>query len=259
MQINQFKSIGENDTKLNHLDGRVKTVIFFCAIIITTMLSNLYFIIGILIISIIAYSTLNLPWRDLRIRLYMPFAIAWLVFLNMIFTFGHSPLKVFTFGAISLTAYHEGFALGVLILFRIMTSITLCCVLSFSTPMIEILETLRLLKIPGTIIDLAAMMYRYVFIIQDTATSMHDAQLSRMGDRVSWLQKVTDTAKLATYVLIKSLDRSVKVYNSMLSRGYTENTTNSDFFVTIIPKSDFYIGVLTCISLLAILTVNYFV
>jgi cobalt/nickel transport system permease protein len=259
MQINQFKSICDNDTKLNHLDGRVKTVIFFSAIIIATMLSNLYLIIGLLTIAIIAYTTLNLPWKYLRIRLYMPFAIAWLVFLNMLFTYGHSPIKVFTLGAISITAYHEGFALGVLILFRIMTSITLCCVLSFSTPMIEILETLRLLKIPGTIIDLAAMMYRYVFIIQDTATSMHDAQLSRMGNKVNWLQKVTDTGKLATYVLIKSLDRSVRVYNSMLSRGYTDNTNNSDFFVTTIPKSDFYIGISIFISLLALLIVNYFV
>lgn len=259
MQLNQFKKICDNDTALNKLDGRVKTIIFFAAIIITTILTNLYLIIGMLFIAIIAYSKLNLPWRDLRIRLYMPFAIAWLVFLNMLFTYGHSPIKVFTLGAISITAYHEGFALGVLILFRIIASIALCSVLSFSTPMIEILETLRLLKIPGTIIDLAAMMYRYVFIIQDTATSMHDAQLSRMGDKVNWLQKVTDAGKLATHVLVKSLDRSVKVYNAMLSRGYTENSTTSDFFVTTIPKSDLYIGVLTCISLLALLTVNYFV
>jgi cobalt/nickel transport system permease protein len=137
-----------------------------------------------------------------------------------------------------------------------MTAVTFGCLLSFSTPMIEILETLRLCKIPNTIIDLAAMMHRYIFIIEETAHNMRRAQLSRMGDRVSWLQQVRDTGSAACYVIIKSLDRSVKIYNAMLSRGYNENSTGVDFFTTTIPRTDWYFALLTAVLLTALVIVN---
>ena len=125
----------------------------------------------------------------------MPFGIAWLVFLSLIFTNGSEPLLVFNIFHVSITAYHEGLTLGFLILLRIMTTVTLASILSFSTPMIEILETLRLCKIPTIIIDLAAMMYRYVFIIEETAHNMRRAQLSRMGNNNSWLMQARDVWK----------------------------------------------------------------
>jgi cobalt/nickel transport system permease protein len=174
----------------------------------------------------------------------------------MLFTNGTHNLWVISLGPIHLTAYKEGLKLGILTVLRIMAAVTLGCVLSFSTPMIEIMETLRLCKVPSIIIDLADMMHRYLFIIQETARNMRHAQLSRMGDSASWLQQTRDAGKLACYVLIKSIDRSIKIYNAMLSRGYNEDSIAAEYFTTPIPKLDWYFGIIVAFVLIVLVIIN---
>ena len=256
MDISRFNKISNKATLLHLLDGRVKTVIFLGGIIITTFLSHWYLVVLLWMVTLTAFHILNLPWHNLLNRLIMPFGIAWLVFFSLLFTNGNHHLSVIYIGPIQLTAYKEGLQLGTLMLLRIMTSVTLCCVLSFSTPMIEILETLRICKIPGIIVDIADMMYRYVFIIQETAHNMRHAQLSRMGGNLSWIQQARDTGMVASYVLIKSFDRSVKIYNAMLSRGYNEESTTSDYFVNTIPKKDLNLGIVVTVLLITLLIIN---
>jgi cobalt/nickel transport system permease protein len=239
---------------LQRMDGRVKTVIFILGIVLVTVFHHWYFVAGIWMISIISFAILNMPWYNLLKRLFIPFEIAWLVLLNVLFTHGSHPLWVVHIGVIHLTAYMEGLHLGILIMFKIMAAVTLGTVLSFCTPMIEIIETLRLCKVPNIIIDIAAMMYRYLFIIMETAHNMRNAQISRMGDKTSLLQQVYDTGKIGAYVLIKSMDRSFKIYNAMLSRGYNEESTIAGYFTNTIPKSNLYFGVIV-IALLIVLTI----
>jgi cobalt/nickel transport system permease protein len=139
---------------------------------------------------------------------------------------------------------------------RIMAAVTLATLLAFSTPMIEILETLRLCKIPNTIVDIADMMYRYIFIIEDTAHTMHCAQISRMGDRGSWARRVSDTGRIACSILIKSLDRSTRIYQAMLSRGYSEDATEMHFFSGPIPARDKLIGWASAAAMLLLAIAN---
>ncbi|MFL0196951.1 cobalt ECF transporter T component CbiQ [Clostridium sp. WILCCON 0269] len=256
MDISRFSKISDRDTLLHRLDGRVKTVIFLSGIIITTLLFHWYLVVFLWVVTLFAFSILNLPWHNLLTRLIMPFGIAWLVFFSLLFTNGSHILSVIYIGPIHMKAYKEGLQLGTLMLLRIMTAVTMCCVLSFSTPMIEILETLRICKIPGIIVDIADMMYRYVFIIQETAHNMRQAQLSRMAGNLSWVQKARDTGMVAGYVLIKSFDRSVKIYNAMLSRGYTEESITSDYFINTIPKKDLYFGIVAIVLLITLVILN---
>lgn len=256
MEIFKFKNISDTDSILHRLDGRIKTIIFFSGIIIATVLSHWYLVAGLWLVAIFSFSITKISWRNLLKRLSIPFGISWLVFLNLIFTNGKHTILIIHLGPIILKAYTEGLQLGILIQFRIMVAVTLGCLLSFSTPMIEILETLRLCKLPNIIIDLADMMYRYVFIIGETAHNMRRAQLSRMGDSVSLIKQASDTGKIAGFVIIKSIDRSTKIYNAMLSRGYNENSRDAKFFTKAIPKKDYYFGVLIIILLITLFIIN---
>ncbi len=254
MELAVLDKIAAADSPLHRWDGRVKTVLFLSAIIVSTFLNHWYLVAGLWLVTLASFRTLNLPWRHLFIRLYIPFGVAWLVFLSLIFTNGSHASFVVSLGPLTLTAYREGLQLGFLILFRIMAAVTLGSILSLSTPMIEILETLRLCKVPNLIIDLAAMMYRYVFILTETSHNMRRAQLSRMGDNSSWLQQARDIGKVAGYVLTKSLDRSIRIYKAMLSRGYNEDSTGADFFTVPVSATDWRIGMLGA-ALLAVLVV----
>ncbi len=254
MELAVLDKIAAADTPLHRWDGRVKTVLFLSAIIVSTFLNHWYLVAGLWLVTLAFFHTINLPWRHLFIRLYIPFGVAWLVFLSLIFTNGSQALFVISPGPWTFTAYQEGLQLGFLMVLRIMAAVTLGSILSFSTPMIEILETLRLCKVPNLIIDLAAMMYRYVFILTETGHNMRRAQVSRMGDSNSWLQQAKDIGKVAGYVLTKSLDRSIRIYKAMLSRGYNEDSTGADFFTAPISATDWRIGFLGA-ALLAVLVV----
>lgn len=244
MEISVLDKMARSESPLHLWDGRIKTITFLGAIFLSTAFQHWYFAAVLWMGSLLLFSTLHLPWRNLLIRLIIPFGIAWLVFVSLLFTNGSHPLMVIHWGKWAFPMYLEGMSLGFLMLVRIMTAVTLASILSFSTPMIEILETLRLCKVPKIIIDLAAMMYRYIFILEETGRSMRRAQLSRMGDQLSWIHQARDIGKVAGHVIIKSLDRSIRIYKAMLSRGYSETSTGAEFFTSSIPSADWRNGLL---------------
>jgi len=248
----------ESDSPLHHIDGRIKTGVFLGAVILSSMLTHWVLALGLWVVAVGLFLSLHFEVRALLARLLIPLGIAWLVFLTVLFTQGSHPLFVIHLKFLTLTAWQEGAMRGLLLFTRIMAAITLATLLAFSTPMIEILETLRLCKIPGTIIDIADMMYRYVFIMEDTAHTMHRAQISRMGNRGSWVRQVSDTGRIATSILIKSLDRSTRIYQAMLARGYSENTTEMRFFSRPIPARDKLIGWASVAVMLLLAIVNVY-
>ncbi|WP_234124236.1 cobalt ECF transporter T component CbiQ [Clostridium hydrogenum] len=238
--------------KKNKFDSRVKTVVVFIAIFVAAVLNNIYLLTILWLVALFLLFSIKVPIGKIAKRLSIPFGIAWLVFINVIFTNGHIVIHTMVVGPITLKIYKEGLNLGILILMRILATVSLVSVLAFSTDMIEILETLRLCKIPSIIIDIAAMMYRYLYIIGEVTNNMNRARVSRMGNNRSWFNKVSDTGKIAGYVLSKSLDRSVQIYNAMLSRGYNENSKSPNYFQKPIPKFDRCIGGLIVIVLLGL-------
>ena len=252
MSLSRFTAEGHGP--LHHIDGRIKTGVFLASVVLAATLTNWMLALGLWICAAGLFFSLRFRLRDLRVRLLIPLGIAWVVFLSVLFTQGSHPLFVIPLKFFTLTAWREGAMQGLLLFVRIMAAVTLATLLAFSTPMIEILETLRLCRIPGIMVDIADMMYRYVFIIQDTAHTMRCAQLSRMGDGGSWAHRVADAGRVACSVLIKSVDRSTRIYQAMLARGYSENSTEMRFFTRPIPKRDKLIGAAsaTAMFLLAI-------
>jgi cobalt/nickel transport system permease protein len=246
----------ESESPLHPIDGRIKTGVLLGAVILSSMLSHWVLALGLWLVAVGLFLTLHLEVHALLVRLLTPLSIAWVVFLTVLFTQGSHPLFVIPLKILTLTAWQEGAMKGLLLFMRIMAAVTLATLLAFSTPMIEILETLRLFKVPGIIIDIADMMYRYIFIIQDIAQTMHRAQLSRMGDRSSWVQRVGDTGRIACSVLIKSLDRSTRIYQAMLARGYSEDTTEMQFFPRPIPARDKRIGLASAAVMLLLAIAN---
>jgi cobalt/nickel transport system permease protein len=254
--MNLARFTTESDCLLFRLDSRVKTVTLLLAVVVASMLTQWYLALGLWLVALSLFCWMPVDRKALLKRLVMPFGIAWLVFISVLFTHGGHSLFVVSLHYFSLTAYQEGLLFGLLLFLRIMAAVTLVAALSFSTPMIDILETLRLCKVPPIIIDIADMMYRYVFIIQDTAHTLRQAQISRLSENASWLHRVRDVGKVAGSILIKSLDKSTRIYQAMLSRGYNEDNNDLLFFTSAIPARDKVIGIVTGAMLAVIVVVN---
>jgi len=94
--------------------------------------------------------------------------------------------------------------------------------LSLSTPFHEMLAGLRWFKVPAILVSLAAFSYRYMFVLVDEASRMKRARDSR-GWRGRWIWQSGVVGNMIGSLLLRSLERSERVYSAMLSRGYDGN------------------------------------
>ena len=249
--------VAHNIKDVTSIDGRVKTCILLAAIIIAAMLRHWYFVSIQIVATLILFSLMHLSWRSLFLRLAMPLGIGWLVLLSLLFTHGQHVIGRVNLYFAVLPFYSEGLAEGILIFLRITTAVATATLLSLSTPMPEILATLRALKMPSIIIDLAEMIYRYIFLLRETAAIMHKAQLSRGSGERSWLLKIQDMGVLAGNIMIKAMDRSVKIYKAMLARGYDENAVTPPYFLSKVPRMDIFIGIIAVLALCSLIIADY--
>jgi cobalt/nickel transport system permease protein len=227
---------------LGRIDGRIKTGLLLAAVVVAATLQQAWLALGLWLAATGLFGLLRGGWRDLLKRLLMPMGIAWVVFLSVLLTQGSHPLWQVHAAGLTLHVYREGLARGLLLFLRIMAAVTLAALLAFSTPMVEILATLRGWRVPETLLDLADMMFRYVFILNDTARALRRAQLSRLGHRAPWHRRVADTGRIAANILLAALERSTRIYKAMLSRGYSETSHPPPHFKTAIPPRDRRIG-----------------
>lgn len=147
------------------------------------------------------------------------------VFIVMIFFFG-SAEAWFTFKVLGypLTAYRDGFNLGLLVVSRVLSGTSCLFFLAFTTPMAELFSVLQLLRIPDIVIELMMMIYRYIFVVLEEAGSMQHAQKMRLG--YSGFKRSLDSVSLlASNLFIRAWDRGEKLYVAMNSRCYNGRIT----------------------------------
>jgi cobalt/nickel transport system permease protein len=106
-------------------------------------------------------------------------------------------------------------------------SIMMVALLTVTTPFPKLLIALQQLKVPPLFIAVVGMMWRYLFVVRDEAVRLLRARSSRSGrveagissgGTLFWRAQVT--GGMAGSLLLRSLERSERVYVAMLSRGY---------------------------------------
>lgn len=91
--------------------------------------------------------------------------------------------------------------------------------MSFSTPMNEIISVLQKMHMPRLLVELMGLIYRYIFILYDVAERMHIAAKSRLGDK-SFIQSLRTFAAIAGNLFLISLKKANAYYDALLARGY---------------------------------------
>lgn len=148
----------------------------------------------------------------------IPFTFAFITFIFMALFFGITQ-PIMNLGILNLTVTADGFNLGLLVLARIMAGFSCLAFLALTTPMSELFSILERFKIPKILLELAMLMYRYIFVFLDEAVNMYHSQETRLG--YSSLRKTFKSiGMLASNLFIKTWVRGEQVYVAMESRGY---------------------------------------
>ena len=135
------------------------------------------------------------------------------------FTTNGEPLATFDLGPWQFTATREGLFGGLLIASRVLGSLGIVMALCHGVPAHELFAALRWAKVPRTWLEIAVLMYRYLFVFFEQAVSVIAAQRVRLG--YSTLRRsLHSMGSLAGMVVLRSLDQTEKSHEAMLARGY---------------------------------------
>ncbi|WOP19792.1 cobalt ECF transporter T component CbiQ [Raineyella sp. LH-20] len=99
-----------------------------------------------------------------------------------------------------------------------------CAVILFavSTPMVDLVDAGRRMRIPGPALDVAALTYRLLFVLWESAVTIRSAQAARLG-YVGFRRSVRSFGSLAAGVLVRAWERSRRLEQGLAGRGYTDD------------------------------------
>ncbi|TDC85632.1 cobalt ECF transporter T component CbiQ [Micromonospora sp. KC606] len=98
----------------------------------------------------------------------------------------------------------------------------LACLLLFSatTPLSDVLPRLHRLGIPPAVTEVAALTYRMLFLLMDSARAVREAQAARLGFR-TWHTAYRSLAGQAGAVFVRAFHRARRLEEGVALRGYT--------------------------------------
>ena len=109
---------------------------------------------------------------------------------------------------------------GVCIVSKSMGVIASMYFLTLNTPMTDVTFALRRLHIPQLMIELMDLIYRFIFVLSDTASQIRTAQHSRLG-YVGFRRSMNSVGTLASMVFLRAWNKGDKIFSALESRGYT--------------------------------------
>lgn len=108
---------------------------------------------------------------------------------------------------------------ALLLLMKGLASVSCLYFLTFTTPMVELLALLRTVKLPALFVELTELVYRFIFVLLDTAVAIFTAQEARLG--YSGLAvSFRSLGTLISMLFLKSYHRATQMQWALEVRGY---------------------------------------
>jgi cobalt/nickel transport system permease protein len=135
------------------------------------------------------------------------------------------PLAELALGPVSVTVTDAGLRDVVTIVLKAWLSVQVALLLAYTTRFPDLIEALRALRLPTTMVGIVSFMYRYLAVLGDETTRMNRARAARSavvsgrgGGRLAWRARVTGS--MVGSLFLRSYERSERVYAAMQARGF---------------------------------------
>jgi cobalt/nickel transport system permease protein len=212
---------------VHRLDPRVKAVVSVLFILSNVLLPDGAWVAYLLswgLVLFVSYLTgLGLGYSLKRSFIAVPFALA---AVTAVFALPGRPIAILNLGALNLVATNAGVLRFVSVLIRSWLSVQVAVLLVATTQFPDLVHALRHLHVPKVLVAVISFMYRYLFVLVDEAMRLLRAREARSarpakgggGGSLGWRARVS--GNMAGQLFLRSYERSERVYNAMLARGY---------------------------------------
>jgi cobalt/nickel transport system permease protein len=138
------------------------------------------------------------------------------------------PLGFLLVGAVSLVVQIDtgglalapgGVAAAAGLAARSLAGVTCLLFLALTTPATDLIAGLRRLGLPAEIAEVALLMYRFLFLLGETALAMDAAQAARLG-HVGARRRLRALGLLIANLLPRALDRARRLEIGLAARGW---------------------------------------
>jgi cobalt/nickel transport system permease protein len=234
MHFDAFDRYHESESFLHRLDPRVKVVMTVSFILSNALLPDgawIAFGLSWLFLLFANWlSNLGIGFTFRRSLVALPFA---LIAITVLFSMPGKPLSTFHFLLWDLTITDVGFLRFVSILIRSWLSVQMAILLVAVARFPDLIHALEHLRVPAILTTIIAFLYRFLFVLVDevfrlmrarearsaSAPSTTHKVVTKPGRSVAWRAQIA--GHMAGQLFLRSYERSDRVYNAMLARGYT--------------------------------------
>lgn len=129
------------------------------------------------------------------------------------------PLWAVDLWVVTLHFSQEGVQLATLVFFRAVAGVMVMLFFAASTPLPQLANALRQVKVPKEIVELTVLVYRYSFLLLEQLSTMYVAADCRLGFR-GYRNKYRTTSKLAVNVFTRSMDMAERSQVALNARGF---------------------------------------
>ena len=207
------------DNALTRIDPRVKLVVAFAALIAVVTAEMVILPLFVLGICLATVAALRIPAKLVVARLAAPLSIVAVLVVIQTFVTGTTPLFTVTLAGWQFTAKAEGLRQGTLLGAHVLGAVSVVFLLSVVTPAHRIFQALRWFKISRNWLEVAILMYRYIFVLMDRVADLAAAQKLRLGYTARG-RAMRSFTTLAGATIIHSLEQSQRTHDAMRLRGY---------------------------------------
>lgn len=201
------------------IDIRLWLALLLAMIVAVVASSRASLPLAVFIASVAALLAMRLPPGGVLGRLAAPLGLTLVVCVLRVFLTGKTPWLTFTIGPWTLVATREGLNAGALIGLRVLGSVGALLVLTAAAPAERLFAALAWARVPRTIVDIAQLMHRYIFVLLHQAAAVRAAQRVRLG-YVGFRRGMASLGSLAGLIILRSVDQAERTHEAMLARGY---------------------------------------
>jgi cobalt/nickel transport system permease protein len=174
----------------------------------------------LLVSALLLVAAAGVPFRAFLRRMTVPLLIALVALITQLFWIqqGQELLRV-PFWAWEWRITDGGLLRGLELALRILGGMGVLLFFALTTPLPELLRAARFFRCPPILVELAMIMYRYIFLLLEEAQRIRNAQKSRLG-YVSLRSGLAASGILGGMLILRSFDRAERNFVAMLCRGY---------------------------------------
>ena len=204
---------------LQAVDPRFK-IVAFAALILSCSLTRSFLVLACLyaLATLLAYlSKIAVGDFTKRIWVFVPLFTTFIAIPALFLTPG---TRIASLGPLAITS--EGSRAALMLVLRVSASVSFSVLLVLTTPWHRVLDALGSLRLPGIVVSLLSLSYRYLLLLLRTLSELFLARRSRVIATLPFRQEAAFISRSTGYLFLKSLHLAEGVHMAMVSRGWEE-------------------------------------